>query len=73
MGEQGESARGWKNGALEWEVSATPGDPLFLRNGSYDETSSFIRALQDGAPLRPSLEDVLPALKVCGQAAGRAP
>jgi predicted dehydrogenase len=71
MGGGGESVRCWKQGALEVEESANTGDPLFLRDGSYEETSAFIRALLEGAPLRPSLEDVLPTLRVCGQMVGK--
>jgi len=73
LGAPGESVRCWRNGALEVAMSASAGDPLFLRNGSWEETSAFIRCLRDGAPLHPSLEDVLPALRICGQAAGEPP
>lgn len=70
MGGGGESVRCWRQGVLEVEESATAGDPLFLRDGSYEETAAFIRSLIEGNPLQPSLEEVLPTLNVCRQMAG---
>ena len=71
MGGGGESVRCWRHGALELEVAANTGDPLFLRDGSYEETSAFIRCLLKGDSPRPSLEDVLPALQVCDKTVGK--
>lgn len=65
MGGEGEAARGWRLGALELEETADANTPLFLRDGSYQETSAFIRGLQETSPLHPSLEEVLPTLQVC--------
>lgn len=67
MGAHGESARCWRNGMLEVESIANEDDPAFLRDGSYEETSAFLRALLDAAPLVPTLEDVLPSLEVCAR------
>lgn len=67
MGPPGESVRCWKEGALVVEEAADPGAPLFLRDGSYEETSSFLYALRDRKPLRPTLDDVLPSLELCGR------
>jgi predicted dehydrogenase len=67
MGREGESVRCWRNGVLEVEEMADLGAPLFLRNGSYEETAAFVHSLREGIALRPTLGDVLPALTVCGQ------
>jgi hypothetical protein len=71
MGGRGESVRCWRHGSLEVEGSADPGSPRFLHDGSYEETSAFIRGVIGEDLLRPSLEDVLPTLQVCGQMAGK--
>jgi predicted dehydrogenase len=71
MGAGGEGVRCWKNGVLEVEEAADPDAPLFLRDGSYEETSAFLRCLLEGEPLRPTLEDVLPSLRICEQGAGK--
>jgi predicted dehydrogenase len=67
MGGGGEEVRCWKDGTLEVEEKANPDAPLFLRDGSYEETSAFLRCLLAGEPLRPTLEHVLPSLRICGQ------
>jgi len=71
MGGSGERVRCWQNGVLKMEKTAGADEPLFLRDGSYEETSAFLRRLLRGEPLRPALEDVLPTLRICGQAAGQ--
>jgi hypothetical protein len=45
------------------------GVPHILVDGFYDETCAFIRALRDGKPLAPTLEDVFPSLELCFRAA----
>lgn len=70
MGGGAESAHCWREGKLEVEFCAGPDEPLFLRDGSYEETSAFIRCLKAGEPLHPSLEEVLPTLAVCAPLAG---
>jgi predicted dehydrogenase len=64
MGANGEFARCWKDGKLEIEMQSDGSEPLFLRDGSYEETSSFLNALRTGTPLHPSLEDVLLSLEL---------
>jgi predicted dehydrogenase len=46
------------------------GAPHILVDGFYDETCAFIRALRDGKPLGPTLEDVFPSLELCFRAEG---
>ncbi len=65
MGPQGESACCWKDGKVWLGAATRPDDPLYLRDGSYEETSAFLHGLLTGAPLRPTLHDVLPALRIC--------
>ena len=68
MGGEGESVRCWRKGRLEVERGATPDTPLFLRDGSYEETSAFIRCLQEGTPLYPRIEHALSSLLLCHEA-----
>lgn len=65
MGVQGEALRCWKNGKLALEEDIDENTPLFLRDGSFEETSAFINGLKQGARLSPSLVEVLPALRIC--------
>jgi predicted dehydrogenase len=67
-GGDGESVRCWRDGRLEIERTAAPETPLFLRDGSYEETSAFIRCLREGNPFYPQMEHVLPSLLLCHEA-----
>ncbi len=68
MGGEGERVQCWRNGRLEIEKVAPPDTPLFLRDGSYEETSAFIRCLYEGIPFFPRIEDALPSLTLCHEA-----
>lgn len=67
MGPKGESVKCVHNGIVTLDESAGSGDPLFLRDGSYEETSAFIHTVRQRSPLRPTLDDVLPSLEICAQ------
>jgi predicted dehydrogenase len=66
MGSDGEAIRCWRQGVLEIREDADA--PAFLRDGSYEETSAFIRCCLDALPMHPTLDDVLPTLRVCAAA-----
>ncbi len=70
IGGGGESVRCWRGGKLEIEKTADPDAPLFLRDGSYEETSAFIRSLREGGALFPTIEDALPSHVLCHEAQG---
>ena len=69
MSPAGESVRCWRGGKREVDASADPGDPRCLRDGSYEETCAFLRCLREGAPLRPTIQDVAPSVDLCWQIA----
>ena len=55
----------YRDGALAVSEQSAEGAPYITMDGSYQETSAFIRALRDGTPLAPTLEDVVPSLELC--------
>ncbi len=67
MGAAGESVRRWRDGTLLVEEASNVAHALYLRDGSYEETTAFINAVRDGTPLHPTLSDVLPSLEICSQ------
>lgn len=71
MGGEGESVRCWHNGILELERIAVPESPLFLRDGSYEETLAFLHCLRKGIPFFPRIEHALPSLALCQKVQGK--
>ena len=57
--------RCWENGELVLEDEPARDLPGFVRNGAYDETIAFIRALQEGRAPYPSPADVLQSVELC--------
>jgi predicted dehydrogenase len=68
MGGEGERVRCWHHGKLEIDQTALARDPLFLRDGSYEETCAFLHCLRHDTPFSPTLEEALPSLKLCHEA-----
>lgn len=64
--------RGFRDNRLEVEEVAAEGTAEDLLNGCYDEAAEFIRALREGQPLRPSIEDVYPSVELCWELQGAA-
>jgi len=58
-----------KDGALVVDEQSPQDALAIVADGSYDETSAFVKALRDRAPLAPTLEDVFPSLDLCFKAA----
>jgi myo-inositol 2-dehydrogenase/D-chiro-inositol 1-dehydrogenase len=65
MNRGGETVRCWRQGELEIDETADTTVPLFLRDGSYQETCAFIEGLQSNAPLHPTLAEVAPGMQLC--------
>jgi predicted dehydrogenase len=58
------SLRCWRGGRLE--IDETADDvPEDVRNGGYDEVVEFVSALAAGERPRPTIEDVLPSVRIC--------
>jgi predicted dehydrogenase len=55
----------WRNGQLEIEKHASESEPEDLRNGSYEEVVSFVKALRNGEHPWPSVETILPSARIC--------
>ena len=70
-GEEMYSLRCWEGGkCVVDECIADPERP-WLGFGCYGEVCAFIESLRDGAPLRPTVADVLPATDICFELAER--
>ena len=54
----------WENGNLVIEAHAEEEEPEDLRNGSYQEVEEFVRALRDGKHPQPSIEDIVPSVRI---------
>ena len=68
--EQQCTLRCWQGGELV--VSQALSEPTrWPINGAYEEFSAFARALRDGGPLRPTVDDVMPATELCFDLARR--
>jgi predicted dehydrogenase len=55
----------WRNGQLEVVKYASDSEPEDLRNGSYEEVVSFVKALKDGERPWPSIDDIVPSARIC--------
>lgn len=55
----------WRGGQLEVNEYVSSDTPEDLHNGGYDEVVEFVRALRTGARPRPTVEDVLPSVRIC--------
>ncbi len=69
MGTQG--ARCWRGGNQEVDDRANPDEPVWRRDGSYEETSAFIRSLTDGTPPAPTVEQIAPSVELCHRIAAQ--
>jgi predicted dehydrogenase len=56
--------RCWEDGQLVVDENPTLGEPTFVRNGTYAETSAFIRSL-GGLPVHPTPAAVLQTVELC--------
>ena len=56
--------RCWEDGPLVVDENPTLGEPTFVRNGTYAETSAFIRSLE-GGPVHPTPATVLQTVELC--------
>ena len=54
----------WEDGKLVIEAHANEDEPEDLRNGSYQEVEEFVRALRTGNYPEPSIEDILPSVRI---------
>ena len=54
-----------RDGRMVVDEQSPEGAPQMLADGFYNETCAFVRALRDGTPLAPTLEDVFPSLELC--------
>jgi predicted dehydrogenase len=55
----------WRDGALEAEAHVAGDEPEHLRNGSYEELVEFVHALREGRQPRPTIDAVLPSVRLC--------
>lgn len=55
----------WRAGQLELEKHSSRAEPEDLRNGGYDEVVEFVRALKTGERPSPSVEEILPSMRIC--------
>jgi predicted dehydrogenase len=58
-------ATAWQGGAKVLEFRTPQDEPVFSRNGTYDETCAFIDGVAQGRPLRPNPGDAYPTLEIC--------
>jgi len=58
-------ARCWQGGTLALQYDPPGGQPLYVQNGTYGEAVAFLSALNSGAPVHPSLREVLQSVEVC--------
>ncbi len=54
----------WQDGKLIVESRASEEEPEDLRNGSYEEVEEFVLSLRTGKRPQPSIEDILPSVRV---------
>jgi predicted dehydrogenase len=54
----------WRNDQLEVDEAAAESEPEHLRNGSYQELEEFISALKAQRPPWPTIEDILPSVRL---------
>jgi len=59
--------RCWEGGKLVLDGNPTLGEPTFVRNGAYAETSAFIQSLYGSQPVQPTPAEVLQTVELCEQ------
>jgi predicted dehydrogenase len=59
--------RCWEGGKLVLDGNPTLGEPTFVRNGTYAETSAFIRSLDGSRSVHPTPAGVLQTVELCEQ------
>jgi len=59
--------RCWEGGKLVLDENPTLGEPAFVRNGAYAETSAFIQSLDGSRPVHPMPSEVLQSVELCEQ------
>jgi predicted dehydrogenase len=59
------SLRLMREGDLVEEAHASADEPEHRRNGSYEEVVEFVDALRAGRSPRPTIDDVLPSVRLC--------
>lgn len=57
--------RCWQDGELVLDENPTSGEPTFVSNGTFAETSAFIRSLDGRQPVYPTPADVLQTVQLC--------
>lgn len=60
-------ARCWDGGELAFEYEPVRGEPVYVRNGAYDETVAFINVLRGDRAPHPSPAEVLQSVELCEQ------
>lgn len=55
----------WRDNKLVNEARADENEPEDLRNGAYREVEEFVRALRNGTPPYPRIEQILPSARIC--------
>jgi predicted dehydrogenase len=59
--------RCWEGGKLVLDENPTLGEPTFVCNGTFAETSAFIQSLDGSRPLHPTPAEVLQTVELCEQ------
>jgi predicted dehydrogenase len=54
----------WQDSKLVTELRSSDDEPEDLRNGSYQEVEEFVSALRTGKHPQPSIEDILPSVRI---------
>lgn len=54
----------WQDGKLVLESRASDDEPEDLRNGAYQEVEEFVRSLRTGKRPQPSIEEILPSVRI---------
>jgi predicted dehydrogenase len=54
-----------RGGTVDADERASGDEPEHLRNGSYAEVVELVAALRAGRPPRPTIDDVLPSVRIC--------
>jgi predicted dehydrogenase len=57
----------WEDGQLVVDENPTAGEPTFVRNGTYAETTAFIESLDGSRPVHPTPIEVLQTVELCEQ------
>ena len=70
-GEEVFSLHCWEDGKLAIHERIAEPDRPWLGHGSYGEVCALVRALREGTPLLPTVQDVIPATDICSELAER--